>query len=122
MVLIKGGDTTPAPLANENKDGTDYDVCPIDGGPEIEPQHRIGYGRDGKGEEYMDGAIFNSDARMGGCGHTWGRKTRTGAERDHTHAPDSGSVTLTRSAKRSYALSPTSNTYAENYRRIFGHD
>lgn len=110
------------PLANAGKDGTDNDVCPVHGGPEVEPVHRIGYGIDGKGEEYMDGAIYNSDARFGGCGDTWGRKTKQGAERDHVHAPDSGAVTLTGGAKRTILLPPQSQEYADNYRRIFGHD
>lgn len=119
MVLIKTGGA-PAPSANDHLDGTDWDRCPVHG-TEATPQFKIGAGKTAKGEEYLGGVIYNSDLRTGGCGDTWGRKTRQGVEDDHVHAPNSGAVTLTRGATRTLFDPGSSQAYQDNYECIFGH-
>jgi len=115
LVKVEGG-ATPAPLANEHKEGDDHDVCPVHGGDEVEALHKAG-GTDGKGEEYRDWQIFSSDLRNGGCGDAWSRTTSTGAQRlaDTGRTPQQ----LTKGATRTYSL--PSDQFRSNYERIFGH-
>lgn len=108
----------PVPPANPKKDGTYYDTCPADGCIEVDRSFKHG-GIDSKGEEHLDWSMFSADRREGGCGALWTRTTRQGQEL-HEQRGMGPAKWLTRSAGR--FTSVPSQTYEDNYSRIFGHD
>lgn len=106
-------------VVNPYKDGVDYDDCvnPDCGERDVVLRFKSG-GRDGHGEEYRDWSIFHCDPRGGGCGTTWERTTKQGAQRGV--AKNYPTPRLTRDADRTI-FAPT-EAYRSNYSRIFGHD
>lgn len=78
-VRKRGGPKPPPP--NPNKEGTHYDVCPVDACVEVDRNMKIG-GQDGRGENYLDAAFFNADRSKGGCGSNWVRTTKQGTARN----------------------------------------
>jgi len=110
---------------NPRKTGEFYDTCPHDGCLEVDATHRNeGYG--GQGKETAGGretahewSIFSADRRKGGCGGVWTRTAPTGAARDRSLGREPKGLTQDAATGRSYSF--PSQTYADQYERIFGH-
>lgn len=110
LKLDKGGVPPPDP----SKGGEYYDRCVVDGCIEVDRSFKSG-GKTSKGEEYLDWSMYSADRRAGGCGASWARTTRQGAERDKDKYNPKW---LTRSALRGTAYSMPSDAYREGYDRI----
>jgi hypothetical protein len=105
------------PPANPKKDGDYYDRCPSDGCLEVDAVHRSEGSQTGAREGVHDWSIFNAGVRDGGCGYTWTRTSSTGVDRDHHLGRESR--WRTRSAGAERFLSAPSDSYRDNYDRIF---
>jgi len=101
------------------KDGDYYDRCPEDGCLEVDAAHRSEGSQPGPREMYHDWSIFSADQRQGGCGATWTRTTTTGARKDRARGVEPAN--LTASAGKERYVSVPSDSYRNNYERIFGH-
>ena len=108
---------TSSPPPADKKDGAFYDRCPSDGCLEVDRKYKNG-GRDGKGEDYLNWSYFHADPREGGCGTTWTRTTKQGAERDRSRGVNP--KWLTRDALvGSFTMAP-SEAYRFRYDHAFG--
>lgn len=104
------------------KGGDGHSRCPEDGCVEVDRRFKIG-GSDSRGNTYLDAEIYHADRKLGGCGANWSADTKQGAERQRERmGREPRWLTEDAAVGRSYNLPPTSDAYAENYRRAFGHD
>lgn len=100
------------PPASGSKDGEYSDRCPKDGCLEVDRVHKNG-GRTSRGEQYLNWAMYNADARKGGCGYSWTRTTKQGIEHDASKGVRSR--WKTRSAERDTFHLTTSALYRTKY-------
>lgn len=107
------------PAPNAAKSGEGYDRCPVDGCIETEHVHKNG-GVDAHGGSHYDWFMYNADPRQGGCGATWTRDTAQGYRRNVARGIHPKYVT--QSAETGRVISVPSQTFQDNYARIFGHD
>lgn len=103
------------PQVNRKKEGDSYDRCPNDDCVEVDPTYRFG-GKDGKGEQYQNWALYTADVRQGGCGHNWARTTKAGLARDHARGVHP--KWLSQSALVDRTVSLPSDRYRANYALI----
>lgn len=115
-IILKQNTPPPASTA---KSGEYYDRCPHDGCVEVERSYKSG-GRDGRKQEHLDWSMYHADPRKGGCGTSWTRDTKQGAERARQRGINPKWLTQAASTDRT-TFTPT-DTYRDNYARIFGHD
>lgn len=110
---------------NPNKTGEYYDTCPHDGCMEVEVAYRNegdgGYGQETRGgrETAHEWSIFSADRRQGGCGGVWSRTAPAGAARDRALGREPKALTSDAATRRTYSF--PSQTYSDNFERIFGH-
>lgn len=98
----------PPPSA---KDGHFYDSCPDGCCRDVDRSFKSG-GTDGRGETYLDWAMFHSP-----CGLTWTRTTKQGLARDEAR----GVRTKYKAGDVGRFVSVPSRRFQANYERIFGH-
>lgn len=101
--------------------GDGYSRCPEDGCKQVDRSFKNG-GVDSKGQQHLSWEMFSADRREGGCGAVWAAETQQGAKDAEKQGRDPRWLTYSAATGRSYSLAPTSDQYAENYRRAFGHD
>ena len=110
-----------APAQNHKEEGTHYSRCPADGCGVVERMAKIG-GQSSKGENYLDAAFYTADRRKGLCGSSWAIDTKQGVEQAQSRGINPKWKSGSAATNRKFILSPTSEAYQENYKRIFGHD
>lgn len=121
-IIVKPDPDSPSPKGVQVKGGDGYSRCPEDGCLEVERRFKIG-GQDMKGENHLDAEIYHADRAQGGCGANWAPDTKQGAERNRANlGREPRWLNDSAATDRSYSLAPQSQEYADNYRRIFGHD
>ncbi len=96
---------------NQSVDGLDWDRCPCCSSS-VEPQFRKGDPNGG----IQHWSMYHHDPQAGGCGATWTRTSRQGAEADAAQGVHS--KWLTGSADRNVTYSLPSRAFRNNYDRI----
>ncbi len=97
-------------------EGLDHDSCVGCGTRGLDPQFRKGDPNGG----IQHWSMYHHDPQAGGCGATWTRTSRQGAEADAAQGVHS--KWLTGSADRNVTYSLPSRAFRDHYREIFGHD
>jgi hypothetical protein len=107
-MLVKVAPDAKTDFKASNLEGIDYDRCPNCGSAE-EPVFRLP-GR----------SIYSCDLKKGGCGASHARTDKRALREDHSKGINTKWPSHSAAVNRS--ISVPSQSYRDNYERVFGHD